>query len=299
LLVGCVSSPDSGIFTVVLLPDTQKYAESYPETYLAQTEWIRERRDADNIKFVIHLGDIVQNAMVDEEWKSADRAHQVLDGVVPYSMIPGNHDLDLADGELTRGTTMYDEYFGPQRFEKESWYGGNMDGSNANNYCLFEASGMKFMVLGLEWAPRQATIDWASAILKSHRDHRVILATHYHMRTEHRADSESLSGYIGDQLWERLIRRHENIFMVVSGHISGVFRQVSKNDAGGEVHEILCDYQSLPNGGDGWLQTLRFVPAKNEIYVDAYSPVLEKTQRAKPHSYRFDYPMAGAASAMR
>ena len=49
-------------FTIVLLPDTQNYAEKYPETYIAQTLWIRERRKVDNIKFAIHLGDIVQTA---------------------------------------------------------------------------------------------------------------------------------------------------------------------------------------------------------------------------------------------
>ena len=30
-------------FSVVLLPDTQNYAEKYPDTYIAQTLWIRQR----------------------------------------------------------------------------------------------------------------------------------------------------------------------------------------------------------------------------------------------------------------
>lgn len=295
-LAACATEP--AVFTVVLLPDTQNYAEKFPENYVKQTEWIRARQTPDNVQFVVHLGDIVQNAMVEEEWKNADRAHQVLDGAVPYSMTPGNHDLDLDDdNQLTRGTTLYDQYFGPSRFEGQPWYGGHMEGSNANNYCLFEASGLKFLVLSLEYAPRSTTIDWAAKVLTAHRDHRAIVATHYYMRQEGRGKGESLDGYIGDDLWDRLIRKHANIFMVVSGHVSAVFHQTSINDAGGEVYEILCDYQSLPNGGDGWLQTLRFVPAANEIYVDAYSPVLDKTNREPGHTYILKYPMGGRVGA--
>src|SRR5690242_17365771 len=81
------------VFTVVLLPDTQFYSEKYPETFVAQTMWIRERAQPDNIKFVVCLGDIVQNAHVEDEWVKAHEAARILDGVVPYSSVPGNHDL--------------------------------------------------------------------------------------------------------------------------------------------------------------------------------------------------------------
>lgn len=77
-------------FTVVLLPDTQFYSEKYPDAYVAQTLWIRQRRKDDNIKFVIHLGDIVQTSTQKPEWENANRAMQLLDGVVPYSMVPGS-----------------------------------------------------------------------------------------------------------------------------------------------------------------------------------------------------------------
>ena len=66
------------VFTVVLLPDTQFYSEKYPETFVSQTMWIRERAKADNIKFVVCLGDIVQNAPVEDEWRRADEAARIL-----------------------------------------------------------------------------------------------------------------------------------------------------------------------------------------------------------------------------
>jgi predicted phosphodiesterase len=284
-------------FTVVLLPDTQNYAEKFPDTYMAQTQWIADSAKAENIKFAIHLGDIVQHANNEAQWKVADAAHALLEKRwkrVPYSVVPGNHDMDHKEKSLIRDTTLYDKYFPPSRFAKRSWYGGAMSGSNANNYCTFKGNGMKFLVLSLEFAPPNDTLLWASKILEAHPDHRVIVATHYHMRPDGRGKDDKvygLDGNAGEKLWEKLIRKHANIFMVVSGHVLGLHHTTSLNAAGLPVHEILCDYQGYPNGGDGWLQSLRFVPEEDKIYVNAYSPLLKKSNTDPKETYILDYDM--------
>ena len=295
---GAASAAEPAGFTVAVLPDTQRYSQSFPETYLAQTEWIRDRAGPDNVKFVIHLGDVVHNVQVETEWENADRAHRALDGVVPYSMLPGNHDLDL-DGELlTRGTSLYNKYFSPARFEAYPWYGGHMDEANDNNYCFFQADGMQFMVLSLEFSPTDEMLHWAGGVLDAHPDLRVILATHCYMRPDGRdtrcGQAKGLVGNSGEAIWDKLVRKHENVFMVLSGHVLGVGYQRSLNDAGRPVHEILVDYQGLPNGGSGWLRTLRFVPAENKIYVKTYSPLLDEYNQDPKETFTLDYQMTGA-----
>lgn len=298
LLVAVVSGctplkKGSESFTVVLLPDTQYYSEQFPETYMAQTQWIASRAKEDNIRFVIHLGDITDTPGAENEWQVADRAHKVLDGVVPYSVTLGNHDYDRGSKEK-RPATLFDKYFPPSRFKKYRWYGGHMGQSNANNYCFFEGGGKKFMVVSLEFAPSDAIIAWASGVINAHKDRQVIVATHYYLRPEGRPSEGSpkgFDGHVGDELWNRLIRKHENIFMVVSGHVVGVRHQTSTNDAGRPVLEILADYQGLPNGGDGWLVTLRFVPEENKIHVQTYSPTLKRTYDNPNFSYTLDYEM--------
>ena len=277
--------PESS-FTVVLLPDTQNYAELHPETYVAQTEWIKSRAETDNVKFVIHLGDIVQTVDAEVEWKVADRAHRVLDGVVPYGMLPGNHDMVHTSEPRATSTPLYDKFFPVSRFSDRPWYGGHEGERNADNYCLFEAAGLKFMVLSLEYAPNDATLRWAGGVVDSHKDRRVILATHFYLRLEGREAS------IGEGIWNKLVRKHANVFMVLCGHVGGVAHQTSTNDAGGKVYEILCDYQSLPNGGDGWLQYLRFVPGENKIHVHSYSPLLDKCNKHPEHTYTLEYDMS-------
>lgn len=287
-------------FTVVLLPDTQNYAEKYPETYMAQTQWIRDNAGKENIAFVIHLGDLVQHFHVEDQWRVADTAHKILDGHVPYSVVPGNHDMKSVDKKLTRETPLYDKYFPPERYIGQPWYGGHMGNNNASNYCVFEASGMKFLVLSLHFAPDAAMLEWAEEVIDKHPEHRVILATHYHMRPEGRATDKApygIDGHVGERLWNAFIKKQPNVFMVVSGHVLGVHHQVATNDAGDPVIEILCDYQGEANGGDGWLQTMRFMPEENKIYVEAYSPTLNATRTAPPDTYTVEYAMTEAAAA--
>lgn len=285
-LVGTSVAAEESSFTVVLLPDTQFYSERYPQTYLVQTRWIKQQAEAENIKFVIHLGDIVQDPGDRKQWENADRAHRVLDGAVAYSVLPGNHDIDDSSGQ--RDTPLYNEFFPPSRFSSSAFYGGHLGKRNDANYCHFEAAGMKFLVLSLEFGPTAATFEWAERVLASHRDRRVILATHCYLRPSGRDASW------GEKIFNRLVRKHPNVFMVVSGHVLGVHHQQSLNDAGGTVHEILCDYQGRPNGGDGWLQSLRFVPEENKIHVRAYSPLLKKADDKPKHSYTLDYEMGRA-----
>lgn len=281
-------------FTVVLLPDTQLYSEKFPDNYVKQTLWIRQQLKADNIKFAIHLGDIVQNPGKENEWKNADRAMAVLDDVVPYSMVPGNHDMQVK----TRDSSLYNKYFSPARYKEQKWYGGQMGDTNDNNYCFFEGGGMKFMVISLEFAPRDETLQWAAAVARRHSDHRVIVATHCYMRRTKRdtacATSYKVEGNSGQQMWEKFVRKNPNVFLVVSGHVLGVGLQTSTNDAGGKVFEMLTDYQGLPHGGDGWLRTLKFVPGENKIHVKTYSPVLDKTNDDAKETFSLDYEMTPA-----
>ena len=278
-------------FSVVLLPDTQNYAEKYPDTYINQTLWIRKQLKADNIKFAIHLGDIVQNSTKKNEWENANRAMQILDGVLPYSMVPGNHDMVVNN----RNTSLYNHFFSPKRFQEREWYGGHKGTTNDNNYCFFEGAGLKFMVISLEFAPRDETLEWAAEVCKKYPDHRVIVATHCYMRTSARdtecATSYNIAGNSGEQIWQKLIRTQPNIFLVVSGHVIGVGLQTSTNNFGGQVLEMLTDYQGLPNGGDGWLRRLTFVPGENKIHVTTYSPLLDEYNKTATEDFSINYQM--------
>ena len=294
------SSFDRSAFTVVLLPDTQKYTEAFPDIFVAQTAWVRRQAGEDNIKFAIHLGDITEDNLK-SEWKTADTAMRQLEGVVPYSVLPGNHD-GINNGP---GTDRYNATFPPSRFANRPWYGGHRGKTNDNNYCFLNAAGISFLIVSLEYGATDDVLAWANALVAKHRDKQVIVATHCYMYyddtrlgpgDDYSPHEKSKKRNDGEQIWEKFIKRHRNIFLVVSGHVKGdgAGRLVSEGNAGNKVHQILANYQTLENGGNGWLRTLKFVPEENEIRVTAYSPTLDEFNRDGEHSFVLDYDMGAS-----
>jgi hypothetical protein len=93
--------------TVVVLPDTQFYASSYPTIFEAQVDYILAQKERRHIAAVLHVGDVVDNIYVDNEWLAATKALRPLDNVLPYILVPGNHDQD------SNRNGLMDKYFLP------------------------------------------------------------------------------------------------------------------------------------------------------------------------------------------
>ena len=104
-------------FRIIILPDTQKYVLKghYPEIFTNQTQWIADNKDILNIKFVIHVGDIVDTWDSEIEWNYADASMSILDeNNIPYSVIPGNHDHER--GNTDASAAYYNNHFPVSRF---------------------------------------------------------------------------------------------------------------------------------------------------------------------------------------
>ncbi|KAJ3172341.1 hypothetical protein HDU87_007937 [Geranomyces variabilis] len=87
----------------------------------------------------------------------------------------------------------------------------------------------------------------------------------------------------GVKVWEKMVRKHSNILMVLNGHMydgadinSG--RLTGTGDAGNQVYQMLADYQAGPNGGNGFLRLLTFDPAASTISVETYSPYTNESK---------------------
>ena len=258
-------------FVIVMLPDTQNYLQKWPESFMAQTDWIGRNRERENIAFVTHIGDVVNDPNGSKEWEAADKAMSQLDGVVPWGVCLGNHDYH--DHGESRVATGFLQHFGPQRFRKYPWYGGASD-NGLNSYQLFSAGGIDFVALHLELDVPDPAIAWAIQVLAKHSSRAAIVSTHSYLHGLDGIGREKSA----ENVWNKLIRSHPQIFMVLCGHITDAveYHQISVNDAGNKVLEMLADYQKRDHGGDGWLRLIRIVPASHEIQVRTYSPVLDK-----------------------
>lgn len=283
-----------GSWTIAVLPDTQYYSEKYPEVFEAQTRWIAQHAKDLNIKYVLHLGDIT-NKNVEPQWQAATQAMARLDGVVPYAMVGGNHDYG-PDGNSATRDSFFSKYFPVAKFEAWPTFGGVMKpGKIDNSYHVFEAGGEKWIVLALEWAPRDETVAWADRVLSEHPDHRGILITHAYLSSDGRRFDYAKYGRTqaatphhyqltklpgrgndGEELWQKLVRRHPNMVLAINGHVleDGVARLSSEGEHGNTVHQMLVNYQRMrPKNGNGFLRLCEFLPDGETIQVRSYSPV--------------------------
>tara|TARA_B100001750_G_scaffold151778_1_gene121656 strand:- start:193 stop:1068 length:876 start_codon:yes stop_codon:yes gene_type:complete len=254
---------DSWVFGV--LPDTQTYSDVAPETFEAETAWFRDAAETElDLKMVLHVGDIVEHNSPGE-WAVARSAFDTLQGAVPYVLAVGNHDMG-ENGSASDRTTLLDEYFPVVDFDLLDPDTLLAEGrvENAAHFLTPYVGSAEWMVLVLEFAPRQAALRWAESILSEHPEARTILLTHSYLYDDGtrysaaRADEQSWDvteyavgrdpdapGAHAEEVYERLVRPHGQVELVLCGHVlgEGVAHRTSAQDDGGFVHEILSNYQ--------------------------------------------------------
>lgn len=280
LLTGCSSqaatsaantsnTDNSKPYTFVWMTDTQKYTASNPDIFYSMTDWIVDNKDRENIKMVIHTGDITDDVSDKKQWKVAEKAIFKLDGVVPYSLLSGNHDVswNLPASDYTN----FLSYFGKDRIDEDQaeiiWY---KDGKSRAQ--LLNVGDTKYIILALGWDTGSGTISWADKILTQYQDRIAILTTHDYMNAD-----GSLSDN-GNTLYSALVKPHTNVHLVLCGHNHNAARNIAEIDDNGDgttdrtVYQLIADYQAEENGGNGFMRLLSIDEKNKVINVKTYSP---------------------------
>ncbi len=279
-------------FCLVVLPDTQCYCSDYPDIFSNQTQWIVDNVADRNVVFVTHEGDIVETDIDDAQWRVANASLSKLDGHIPWNLCPGNHDGDWTD-PLMDGYFFFNKYFDYARFNGQSWYGGayrnnfTLKFQNANNYELFSGAGEEYLIFHFQYYPSDNVLEWANTTIHDYPDRRVIITTHDYLKTDGNRSA------IGEGIWEGFIKYHTpQIFLVLCGHNSREARSTDTS-TGYNVHQLMANYQSDVNGGNGLLRLLEFRPAENKIFVRTFSPYLNSYETDSDSQFTLDYIMTG------
>ncbi len=282
---------------IVLLPDTQTYTEKYPEILSSQLEWLA--KNSSKIDFVLQQGDLTQNNN-NKEWEIVKNAFSKIDLKLPYILAVGNHDMGSGPGKFAdiRNSDLYNQYFKYSDFSTRKYFGGAFEKEKLDNaYYLLNTGKIKWLILTLEFGPRNEALDWANEIAAKYPERLIIINTHAYMYDDNTrigvGDKWRPHGYgvgketgnravnDGEQIWDKLINKNPNIRFVFSGHIlnSGVGTLISTNQAGLPVYQMLANYQEgvkgSTNGGNGFLRILNFNLKKNTIHIQTYSPFLK------------------------
>jgi 3',5'-cyclic AMP phosphodiesterase CpdA len=283
-----VGPPAGDEFTIMFMPDTQRYAAQEEGAQANQMQsvmdWIAQNRERWNIQLVLHPGDVVEHGREHGEWSFAEAWFETLESAeIPYAVAVGNHDYQghFEDREALN----FNRVLSPERFQASPWWedGGFFEAGKSDNlYFTTEMGGSKYLVLTMEFQPRSPVVEWADGILRAYPDHRAILMTHDFMNELGRFDSTTYDledATSGQELYNRLMSRHENIFLVVSGHHSRGTSRRYDPDTG--AHYLYFDPKLLDWGKEGWIRAMVFSPSRGTLRVVTYSPSMDQ--------YRTDY----------
>jgi len=257
------------------------------------------------------------------EMPSAAEGYDLIAGKVPFSVVPGNHDYDAMwltsnpvgpDGKPrpihlhAGGLRNFTSVFGNQSrfFKGKPWYVASHD-NGADSAQIFTAGGYRFLHIGLQFDPPNASLAWAAAVIRKYPGLPTIVSTHDYLdKVGKRIAADTIDNQAIDPLdngpervWQKLISTHPQIFMVLAGHQTSQSRPVDRNKAGGEVYQLLSDYQDRGQTlkevglkpspalgiGDGWMRLMEFDMAAKvpTVRVRTYSTLYKAYSNELPN----------------
>lgn len=327
------ADPSEYDFSIAHLTDTQYISEGavddsfsaeqqavWADAYLDTVNYLAENADEHQLAYIAHTGDVIENWHAKDpekaepsreisvnEYEFASQAQEIIDQAeIPNGVLPGNH--DNRSGVDTGAEAMFNDFFGPERYEAlektQGWREANASyhpytaDDNSNHYDLFTAGGLDFIAVHLGFGVTAEEAAWASDVLDQYPDRNAIIMTHAHKKPSSSADGRGSAFSVdGDIIDDELLKQHDNVVLVLSGHEHGVSIDV-RQDVGTEdntVVEMLADYQNYRvtaeeagltdvDGltaddtlrlGASFFRMLQFDVDRSELIVDTYSPFLD------------------------
>lgn len=286
---------EEGDFSIIVMGDQQTAVE-YHSAYVASTyDYIVNNASDMNLKAFISVGDIVDDSKF-MSWRqptgdpraivnynanrllsdaeqlqfATNQANKLFDLNIPVAMTMGNHDYgDMA--ESYRVKDGFNEYFKYTDYSSKSWFGESLYNDIEAATYNFSANGTDYMIITLGTYPTTEMVDWANKVVAENSDKKVIVSTHAYIA----GDSTEDLRQDGQRLWDNFISKHENIFMVVSGHEcttdGSVVKRLDYGENGNPVYQFMINPQIEEFGGAGIFSQLIF-RADGTVDFVYYSP---------------------------
>lgn len=285
---------DDYAFSIAFVGDTQTITRHYPEKLPELYDWLLEVKDEKKLQMVVGLGDITDTDS-DEEWLVAYDAIRRLQDQVPYTLVRGNHD----------STINFSNYFEEDDYIRQ--FGGIYNEDIYSTYITFTVGDVDYMILNLDFGPTDSALRWANNVVNAHPYHNVIVVTHAYMDADgvllSPLSSEyaptSLGGFNdGTDIWNKFVKLHTNIKMVVCGHISHPVIAVHETAGkyGNTIQQVLIDHQEVDRleGPGGYVAMFHFSADGKQVQVQNYATLQGKYFGS---TLRFDLDTQGNAAA--
>ncbi len=372
-------------YTLIFMPDTQitvsrdvQYYETnanvstIKDLDMTKTfQWMVDNKEAMNLSFVMHMGDLKHARGVSENWAAQNdwREWELISGKagysasnntngsaatsavtfsssfingetfgfellkeagIPYTMILGNHDYNAFQmGEGTgRNADYFNYYFSSTSYDEKfaknvvARYNRNHSDFAKNNNTMMNvvyeidatpkgsSTPVKYLVVALEYGPDDDMIAWANEIVSQpqYSGHRVIVNTHAMMYCdgEFMSDTSSwrpidygfskdanvLQANNGIDVYNKLIKGNDNMFMSSGGHVSqeGLMTRNDLGDFSNNVYSMLIDWQdSFNSRGDSLLLVAKVNEKTKKVTFRVYNPITNQFYCVENEEIVYDF----------
>ena len=274
--------PENYAYSMMVVPDTQNVNYFHTKYFSNIYDYIVDNVEAKNVQHVFGLGDITQIDTTDE-WVRAKQQITRMDGLVSYSLVRGNHDLN-------NNNTGWEYTFGANSSYSKQ-YIAKYRNSTKNTVHAFSVGQLDYMVVALDYGASDEVLEWAGNIIAANPYHNVIITTHAYLDNDggilddDGSHPPTLDGGVNnaDDYWDKLVGQYENIVMIISGHMTGCILNERQGVHGNTVKQLLLDFQNYEAEGLtplGIVNTLYFSEDGKTVTLDTYSTIQEKYYNA-------------------
>lgn len=270
-----IAEPKDYAYSFAVIGDIQTLTYSYPQQLTSLYGWIRDNAESKKIKYAIGLGDITEKNTI-AEYDRVKQAYALIDGVVPFSIIRGNHD------RAGLSSSVFDANITKALYADEIT--GAFDDTMRNTYRILQVGQVKYLFMNLDYLLLDPVLEWANKVISENKDCHVIVSTHIYMSqtgSYYKLDTSSGIGTKygcqnnGQGLWDKLLSQHENIVMLLCGHnpTDDIFYRQKEGIHGNKVTEMLIDPQTTDKtyGGTGLIAMFYFSQDGKQLQVQYYS----------------------------
>ena len=259
-------------YSFAVIGDIQTLTYYYPDKLHCIYDWIVANKEEKKIEFVFGLGDVTDKSE-EAEYLLAKSEIAKLDGVVPFSIIRGNHDNKYG----------FKKHFPLSEYAHT--ISGSYDDTMLNTYHELTIGEVKYLIINFDIGPDDDVLNWASKLIDERPDYNVILTTHVYLdqdgTTVDLGEAHNVTKYGGKNpgvmMWDKFVSKHKNIVLLLSGHIASDQIVVTKTDGvhGNTVTQILIDPQAtdLDYRGMGLVAMFYFSEDGKQVDVEYYSTV--------------------------
>lgn len=302
-------------YTIAVIPDPQVMAKWKQDNLYTISDYIinYNNQNGGKVPMTICVGDNADGISSDRldldfdfQLKTMKEVYDRLyNAGIGWITTPGNHDYD-DECAMTRNLAYYNKYFSYDEISKFDYFGGAYKvGQTQNAYYLFEACGVPYLVISVEFGADNDVLDWANKVVSSYPNCRVIVDTHTYIGGDgeiigrgkpHAASTYPWVNYvqINDpvEMYEKFISQHENIFMVLSGHVPSddILVKESVGKHGNKIIQLLIDAQGvLASGSESILSMITFDELNQTIginYVSTTNKKLYNVQNQFEYSFK-------------